>query len=138
MRTRKGYDSQPRLTCRFRVWRNVHQLLKRLSMQWSRDPSLGRERSLCENSIYPSKSLTMPSHFRIQWLPANGLVRPTVPVGCVALIAFPAMQVGVHPRTLRSFVPLSGFVRSRPIALGIPPQSSEGESESGWRLGRGD
>jgi hypothetical protein len=76
--------------------------------------------------------------FRIQWLPANGLVRPTVPVGCVALIAFPAMQVGVHPRTLRSFVPLSGFVRSRPIALGIPPQSSEGESESSWRLGRGD
>jgi hypothetical protein len=34
---------------------------------------------------------------------------------------------------------LSGpFVRSRPIALAIPPQSGEGVRESGWRLGRGE
>ena len=48
------------------------------------------------------------------------------------------MQVGVHPRTLDAFVLLSGFVRSRPIALGIPPESGEGVRESGWRLGRGE
>jgi hypothetical protein len=60
-----------------------------------------REFDLPEQISYDAESL------RIQWLPANGLVRPTVPVGCAALIAFHAMQVGVHPRTLRSFVPLS-------------------------------
>ena len=38
-----------------------------------------------------------------------------------ALIAFLAMQVGVHPRTIGAFVLLSGFVGSRPIAIGIPP-----------------
>ncbi len=48
------------------------------------------------------------------------------------------MQVGVHPRTLYAFVLLRRFVGSRPIALGIPPQSGEGECESGWRLGRGE
>jgi hypothetical protein len=39
---------------------------------------------------------------------------------------------------LDAFVLLRGFVRSRPIALGIPPQASEGVRESGWRLGCGD
>jgi hypothetical protein len=31
---------------------------------------------------------------------------------------------------------LGRFVRSLPIALGIPPQSGEGRREPGWRLGR--
>jgi hypothetical protein len=56
----------------------------------------------------------------------------------VALIAFLAMQVGVCPRTLDAFALLGGFVRSLPIALGIPPQSGEGVRDSGWRLGRRD
>ena len=42
-------------------------------------------------------------------------------------IAFLAMQVGVHPRTLGPFVLLSGFVGSRPIALGVPPETRECE-----------
>jgi hypothetical protein len=67
--------------------------------------------------------------FRIQWFPTNRLPRPTVPISCVALIAFLAMQVGVHPRTLGAFVLLSRFVSLSPIALGIPPQPGEGERE---------
>ena len=43
----------------------------------------------------------------------------------------------MYPRAIDSFVLLGGFVRSRPIALGIPPQSGEGVRESGWWLGRG-
>ena len=42
------------------------------------------------------------------------------------------MQVGVNPRTLDAFVLLGGFVRSFPIALGIPPQSGKGMRESRW------
>ena len=34
--------------------------------------------------------------------------------------------------------PSDEVVRSRPIALGIPPQPGEGVRESGWRLGRGE
>ena len=59
--------------------------------------------------------------FRIQWLPANRLACATVPVRRVVLIAFFSMEVGVYPRTLRSFVLLSGFVCPRPIALRVPP-----------------
>ncbi len=71
--------------------------------------------------------------FRIQRLPANRLSHPTVPVGCVALIALFAKQVGVNSRTLGAFVPLGGFVRPRPIALGVPPQSGEGGPKSRFR-----
>jgi hypothetical protein len=70
--------------------------------------------------------VTMP--FRIQWLSANRLRRPTVPVGCLALIVFLPMQIGVPPRAFGAFVLLSRFVTQRPIALRIPPQPSEGES----------
>jgi hypothetical protein len=59
--------------------------------------------------------------FRIERLSANSLACATIPIGCVTLIAFLAMKVGVHPRTLGAFVLLSGFVRSRPIVLGVPP-----------------
>ena len=41
----------------------------------------------------------------------------------------------MNPRTIASFILLRRFVRSLPIALAIPPQSGEGESESGWRIG---
>lgn len=44
----------------------------------------------------------------------------------------------MHPRTVAPFILLRGFVRPRPIALAIPPQSREGVRESGWRLGRGE
>jgi hypothetical protein len=42
--------------------------------------------------------------FRIERLPAHGLACPAIPVGCVALIAFLAMQVGVNPRSLDALV----------------------------------
>ena len=51
----------------------------------------------------------------------NRLACTTIPVGCVVLIAFLAVQVGVHPRTLGAFVLLSRFVGPSPITLGIPP-----------------
>jgi hypothetical protein len=73
---------------------------------------------------------------RIQWLSANRLRRPTVPVGCVALIVFLPMQIGVDPRTLGAFVLQSRFVSLRPIALRIPPQPSEDEWESRRRMRR--
>jgi hypothetical protein len=72
---------------------------------------------------------------RIKRFSADGLACPTIPVGCIALIAFFPVQVCVNPRTLRALVLLSGFVGSCPVALGIPPQPGEGEGESGWRLG---
>ena len=59
--------------------------------------------------------------FGIEWLSANGLAYTTIPIGCVALIAFLAVKVGMHPRTLASFILLSRLVGSRPIVLGIPP-----------------
>ena len=46
------------------------------------------------------------------------------------------MQVRLHPRTVNAFVLLGGLVRSRPIALGVPPQSGNTVGESGRRLGR--
>ena len=48
------------------------------------------------------------------------------------------MQVRMYPRTFYALVSLSRFVRSRPIALGVPPQSGERMCESGRRLGRGE
>lgn len=40
------------------------------------------------------------------------------------------MEVRVNPRAILAFVLLGGFVRSCPIALGVPPQSGEGETEA--------
>jgi hypothetical protein len=37
------------------------------------------------------------------------------------MIALFSMEVGMHPRAILAFVLLSGFVRPRPIDLGIPP-----------------
>lgn len=76
--------------------------------------------------------------FRIEWLPAPGLASSPIPVCCVALIAFLAMEIRMHPRTLDAFVLLCGFVRSFPVALGVPSQPGKGVSESGWRLGRSE
>jgi hypothetical protein len=73
--------------------------------------------------------------FGVQWVPANGLASPTVPIFCIALIAFLAMQVGVHPRTLGALVLLGRFVRSLPIAFAIPPKSGEGERKFRRRVG---
>ena len=76
--------------------------------------------------------------FLIQGLPADRLACASVPVRRVTLISFFAVEIGVYPRTLDAFIFLSEFVRSRPITLGIPPQSFEGGRESGWRLGSGE
>jgi hypothetical protein len=72
-----------------------------------------------ERSIYPSKSSHNADPFLIEWLPADGLACSVVPVGCVALIAFFAMQVGVDPRTLDAFVlrpaaPIRALASNRP------------------------
>jgi hypothetical protein len=56
----------------------------------------------------------------------------------LCLIALLAVKISMHPRTLDAFVLLSRFVCTCPIAFPIPPQSGEGECESGWRLGRGE
>ena len=90
------------------------------------------EHFLCQQRLYNAEP------FRFQRFPAHGLARPVVPIGCIALIAFLAMQVGVNPRSLDAFVLLGGLVRPLPVALAIPPQSDEGVGESGWRLGRGE
>jgi hypothetical protein len=42
----------------------------------------------------------------------------------------------MNPRSLNAFVLLRGFMRSLPIAFGIPPQPCERMRESGWRFGR--
>jgi hypothetical protein len=42
--------------------------------------------------------------FRIHWLPANRLPRPTIPVGCVVLIAFFAVQVEGSIALIASFI----------------------------------
>jgi hypothetical protein len=76
--------------------------------------------------------------FRIERLFANGFASAMIPVRRVVLIAFLAVQICVNPRAILAFVLLGGFVRSFPVALGIPPQSGKGECESCWRLGRGE
>ena len=59
--------------------------------------------------------------FPVERLPAHGFTSPTIPIGCVALIAFFPVEVRMHPRTLDAFILLRGFVRPPPIALGVPP-----------------
>jgi hypothetical protein len=76
--------------------------------------------------------------FRIERLSADRFSRPTVPVRRVVRIAFLTMQVGVHPRTLGPFVLLGRFVCPLPIALGVPPETIECESEFRRRLGLGE
>jgi hypothetical protein len=75
---------------------------------------------------------------RIEWLAADGLARPAIPVGSITLIAFLAMQVGVNPRTFNALILLGGLVRPRPIALAVPPETRERVRESGWGLRRGE
>ena len=51
---------------------------------------------------------------------------------------YPSKALAILSHSALAFVPLSGFVRPRPIALGGPPQPGEGGCESGWRLGCGE
>ncbi len=97
-----------------------------------------RHRNHETSSLLSQQTCRDAEPFGIQRLAADGLASATIPVGCVALIAFLAMQVGVNPRPIASFVLLGRFVCSRPIALGIPPQPGEGVRESGRRIGRGE
>jgi len=43
--------------------------------------------------------------FRIKRLPANWFASPTVPICRIVFVAFLAMEVGVHPRTIRPLRP---------------------------------
>lgn len=74
----------------------------------------------------------------IERLPANRLSCSVVPIYGVALIAFLAMEVGMHPRASDAFVLLRTFVSAIPVAFGVPPQPSEGVRQPDWRLGRGE
>jgi len=76
--------------------------------------------------------------FGIERLSAYRLPRSTIPIDCVALIAFLAMQIGMDPRTLRAFIVLGRFMRLFPIALGVPPQAEECMCEFRRRFGCGE
>src|ERR1700680_2692009 len=95
-----------------------------------------RLNSATKNSASVQQRIDDAEPFRIEWLSANEFARSAVPIVGVALIAFLAMQVGMHPRTVPPFILLCEFVRSLPVALGVPPQSGERVRESGWRSGR--
>jgi len=84
----------------------------------------------CQQFLYETEPL------RIERLPAHRLFRPAIPVLRIALITFLAMQVGVNPRPFDALVPLGGLVCPPPIALAIPPQTSERVRESVWQFGR--
>jgi len=84
---------------------------------------LHRPADLCQQLFHNADPL------RIERFPANRLPRSTIPVGCISLIAFFAMQVGVHPRTLGAFVLLRRFVGRCRIVIGIPPETDESECE---------
>jgi hypothetical protein len=73
--------------------------------------------------------------FRIEWFSAYRLSRPTVPTVGVTLIAFFAMQVGVHPRALGPLSCWADPCARFPITFAVPPKSGEGECESDWRRG---
>ena len=64
--------------------------------------------------------------FPVERRPAHGFTSPTTPVSGGALVAILAVDIRVNPRFLDALVLLGGFVRSRPISLGIPPQPGEG------------
>jgi hypothetical protein len=98
-------------------------------------PGENRGKVIVHRNPQPSATSDDAEPFRIQWLSANRLPRPTIPVRCVALIASLPMQVGVHPRTLGAFVLLIRFVRPRAIGLRIPPQAHESGCEFRRRLG---
>jgi hypothetical protein len=102
-------------------------------------PVLGRSAIAVALSLWSAKQTFYNAEpFRVQRFSAHWLSCPTIPVGCVALVALLAVQIRMHPRTLDAFILLCGFVRSRPIALRVPPQSGEGVRESGWPLSRGE
>jgi hypothetical protein len=67
-----------------------------------------------EQSLYDAHPL------RIKRPSADRLVSTSVAIRGVLLIAFLAVEVGVNPCTFPSRIFLSGFMRSLPIALGIP------------------
>lgn len=58
---------------------------------------------------------------------SSGSLHTGLPARSIALIAFFTMEVGMNPRFIDTFVLLRGLVRPLPIALGVPPQSGEGE-----------
>jgi len=67
---------------------------------------------------------------------SSDLRQTGLPAGCtihrIVLITFFAVQIGMHARPLDALVLLRGLVRSRPIALGIPPQPARAcESPAG-------
>jgi hypothetical protein len=76
--------------------------------------------------------------FLVWRLAANRLSRPTIPVRCVALIAFLAMQVGVNPTTIGSFVLLGRLVGTFPNAFAVPPYAEERRCEPCWWFGCGE
>ena len=61
--------------------------------------------------------------FLVEWLSANRLAGSGVPITGIVVIAFLAMQIGMYPRAVTSFVLLGRLVGSFPVAFSVPPQS---------------
>src|SRR5262249_4209128 len=60
--------------------------------------------------------------------------RAPVPVARVVLVAFLAVQVGVHARGLRRLKAVDGSVRARPVALAVDPERAQRGAEPRRRL----
>ena len=56
---------------------------------------------------------------------------PTIPVACVALVAFFAMQICVNRHSVAGFKVIYQRVGSCPVTLGIPPQRCQGREQIG-------
>ena len=54
---------------------------------------------------------------------AESLSSPSIPIASVAVIAFFAVQISVHPRAIAPFVILGVRVGALPVAFRIPPES---------------
>ena len=67
----------------------------------------------------------------VEWFARGRFASAAIPVSGVPDVAFFAMQVGVNPGTVGTFVLLRGFVSAGPVALRVPPQAGESEREPG-------
>lgn len=62
--------------------------------------------------------------FTLKRVSGRWLAGTSIPISRIRVVTLLAMQVGMNPCTVETFVLLSRFVRSLPIALGIQPQTS--------------
>ncbi len=85
------------------------------------DREIGQPWQNHQEDTRPSKSLAMLSHSASSGCLLTGFPARPYQYFAFALIAFFAVQVGVHPGTLGSLVLRCRFMGSCPISFGIPP-----------------